>query len=454
MIDRASSRVSKRTNVHSNPSAVFVAEPEPVAEEGGDPFARLRRIPLWQPLLVPRFRRLWAGEAASLLADQTFFVVLTFLVLQVAGAGAQLGTVLAVAAIPGAVLLPIGGWLSDRRPPAAIMTATSTGRAVLMAALAGLVLFGDPALWHLYFLGGLLSALDAFYYPASMSIVPTLVEEEQLEPANALVQGAEQVSGMAGPVLAAGLAATVGLGAAFGATALAFALAAVAFASVAAGTRHARGTPDKEEGGITAILAGARYVWGDPILRALLLLVAALNTAAAGPIVVGSTVLATERLGGPGALGVVYAGFGAGSLLGVVAAGSLGRGLHRGRTLVALTAGFGLALVAFGFAPSLPVATAAAAAMGAAAGYLGVVLVSWLQERTAPELLGRVMSLVVFAAVALDPASYALTGLLVAGGVERLFLGAGATLVLTAAVAAVSGVVSRESQVVNRVASG
>lgn len=423
MTERVEPQSGKRTNIHSS---LVPSRADPANAPAGI-VHRVRALPLWQPLRGPVFRRLWAGEAASLLADQTFFVVLTFLVLQGAGPGAQLGSVLAVAAIPGAVLLPVGGWLSDRFPPAAIMTVTSTGRALLMGTLAGLVL-----------LGGLLSALDAFYYPASMSIVPSIVADDQLEPANALVQGAEQVSGMIGPVLAAGLAATVGLGAAFGATALSFALAAAAFAAVAVGTRGARAKPKTEDGGITAILAGARYAWGDPVIRTLLLLIAALNTAAAGPIVVGSAVLATERLGGPGALGFVYAGFGAGSLLGVIAAGSLARRQRRGRMLLIVTAGFALGLMAFGLTPTLPVAAVIAAVMGALGGYLGVVLIAWLQERTAPEVLGRVMSLVVFAAVALDPVSYALSGLLVGGGVERLFLGAGAVMLVTATIAATS----------------
>lgn len=52
--------------------------------------------------------------------------------------------------------------------------------------------------------------------------------------------------------------------------------------------------------------------------------------------------------------------------------------------------------------------------MGVADGYLGVVLVAWLQQRTDPARLGRVMSVVVFVAVALDPVSYALAGVLLA----------------------------------------
>src|SRR3712207_7151662 len=43
------------------------------------------------------------------------------------------------------------------------------------------------------------------------------------------------------------------------------------------------------------------------------------------------------------------------------------------------------------------------AGMGVGAGYLGVGLMAWLQERTKPSMHGRVMSLMMFAAVAVDP---------------------------------------------------
>lgn len=388
------------------------------------PFSAMRRALRNRP-----FQRLWAGEAASLLADQTFFVTLLVLVLNIAGPGAQLGAVLAVSAIPGAVLLPLGGWASDRLPRPAIMAVTSLGRALLMALLAGLVLRGEIELWHLYLLGGALSALDAFYYPATLAVVPEIVADDHLEPANALVQGAEQLSGVAGPVLGAALVATVGLGAAFGAIAITFLLAAAIFATLWIAVRSMP-RPDKpaEPGGIAAIIAGVRYTWQDPILRVLIIMVAGLNVVAAGPIVVGSAVLATERFGGAAALGPFYAAFGIGSLVGVAAAGVLARVRRRGMALALATLLVGIALGAFGFAPTLLVAAIVAAGLGIAAGYLGVVLISALQERADPARLGRVMSLVVLATVALDPISYAVTGYLIAYGVAWLCLGAGLAL--------------------------
>lgn len=70
-----------------------------------------------------------------------------------------------------------------------------------------------------------------------------------------------------------------------------------------------------------------------------------------------------------------------------------------------------------------------AAVIGIGEAYLGVGLVTWLQELVPAHLLGRVMSLVVLAVVALDPLSYALLPL----GVTALFTVGGGTVLLAAA---------------------
>jgi nitrate/nitrite transporter NarK len=75
-----------------------------------------------------------------MLADQAFLVALTWLVLRVAGSGAELGLVLAVASIPGTILTPAGGVLSDRYSPALIMIWGSAGRVLLLALLTVLIM--------------------------------------------------------------------------------------------------------------------------------------------------------------------------------------------------------------------------------------------------------------------------------------------------------------------------
>src|ERR687890_2249316 len=115
-----------------------------------DVLIRLRALDLWRPLKARSFRRLWAGAGLSMLADQAFLVALTWLVLRVAGSGAELGAVLAVASIPGTILTPAGGVLSDRSSPALIMIFASVGRVLLLVMLTGLILANAIQLWHVY----------------------------------------------------------------------------------------------------------------------------------------------------------------------------------------------------------------------------------------------------------------------------------------------------------------
>jgi predicted MFS family arabinose efflux permease len=406
---------------------------------------RLLALDLWKPLKGYSFRRLWAAAGLSMLADQAFLVALTWLVLRLAGSGAELGAVLAVASVPGAILMPVGGVLSDRTSPVLIMMCTSIGRVLLLTLLAVLILTDEIQLWHVYVISAGLSTLDALYYPASMAIVPTLVNQDRLGAANALIQGVEQASSILGPALAGSLLALVGLGASFGGTALLFLVATALFGTLARAAKQAVGPADNalEQGREQSstrdeLVEGLRYVVRDPVIRSLLLIVLGTNVAMMGPLYVGGAVLAESRLGGAGAFGTLVAAAGAGSLIGIVVAGSVRRFRRRGLIELSLTGVLGIIVASIAFVPNLAVAIPLAIAIGTTASFLGVITISWLQERAEPGLLGRVMSLVMFSAVALDPISFALAGGLVEVNLEATFVGAGALLFLTASLGATS----------------
>src|SRR5882724_12044820 len=92
------------------------------------------------PLSVSNFRLLWIGESISLLGDGFYMIALPWLVLQLTGSALALGTVMALAAIPRALFMLIGGALVDRFSPRAVMIASNFSRLVLVALLSALVL--------------------------------------------------------------------------------------------------------------------------------------------------------------------------------------------------------------------------------------------------------------------------------------------------------------------------
>ena len=151
-----------------------------------------------------------------------------------------------------------------------------------------------------------------------------------------------------------------------------------------------------------------------------------------GSSVRGGAVLAESRLGGAGAFGTLVGAAGVGALIGIVGAGSISSFRRRGSIELGLTGLLGLIVGAIAFVPNLVAAVALATAIGATASFLGVITISWLQERTEPPLIGRVMSIAMFSAVALDPISFALAGLLVELDLTAMFVAAGTLLLLTA----------------------
>jgi MFS family permease len=336
----------------------------------------------------------------------------------------------------------VGGALSDRLSPRTLMLVSNALRAVVVGIVAALVLTGNAQLWQLYVLAGIFGVVDAIFHPALNTIVPMLVSERLLPPANALVQVMMQLSGLIGPALAGVVVAAVQTGPAFAIDAASFAVATGAILLVRGGRRAAEASAEGAESLLRTIRSGLAYAWGDPPVRALLILTAALNFAFTGPVSVGLPYLADTRFaGGPVALGLMFSAFGAGAVAGALLAGSLRHVPRLGLVilLLAMVLGIGEALV--GIAPTVWVAMAIGAGIGIGIGFLNVRVIAWLQARTPAEMRGRVMSLIMLSGVGMAPFSLAIAGAIIdLGAVTLAFVVGGALIVAAALVGLGSGV--------------
>lgn len=401
-------------------------------------------LPLLQPLRDRDFRLVWLGETASVLGDQFHYVALAWLTLQLTESGLALGTVLMTAAIPRALLMLVGGAVTDRFTSRDVMLVTNLARGVLMTIVAALVLGGRIELWHLYVMAAGFGVAGAFFYPAMTSIAPSLVPEERLAPANALIEGTRNLGTLVGPAVAGIVVAVLGTGPAFAVDAVSFGIASLALLGVRRAARPS-GAADGSEGGIlAAVAAGLRYAWRDPAIRTLVLMSAAINFAFGGSVNVGLAWLSDMRFeGGSVALGFMLAAFGAGALTGTIAAGSLPRPRHHGTVQLSVIGIMGIGLGAIGLMPSAAAAAVVLVLIGLGAGYVNVLIFAWLQARSERAMLGRLMSLVMLGAMGLTPMSYAVAGIVVDGWATPMFLVAGSLVATTAAIAALSGMARR-----------
>lgn len=394
------------------------------------------------PLRLPDFRLVFAGETISLIGDQFHFIALAWLALQLNGSGLALGTVLMAAAIPRAVFMLLGGAMSDRVSPRSLMIISNALRAVVVAVVAFLVLTGNAELWQLYVLAVIFGVVDAFFHPALNTIVPMLVGERLLPPANALVQVMQQLSGLIGPAVAGLVIAAINTGPAFAIDAASFVVATICLLFVQGGRRAAPGDDGPREGVLANIGSGLSYAWRDPAVRAIVLLTTAFNFAFTGPVSVGLPYLAKERFGGgPAEFGLMLSMFGAGAVAGALLAGSLRHVPRLGLVVLCIAAGLGVGLALIGNAPTLWLAVAALLFIGLGAGFVNVRVIAWLQARTDEAFRGRVMSLVMLGGVGLAPFSLAIAGVIIdLGAVTLLFSVAGAIVVAAVLAGFYSGV--------------
>ncbi|KOT86874.1 transporter [Streptomyces sp. NRRL F-5755] len=394
----------------------------------------------------PHLRRLVVGQGLAAVVDALFLVWLTLFVLELSEPGFATGLVLVAVALPRAALLLPAGVLVDRVGPARITAAASWLRVAVLLALGALVTLTSPSVTTVALLAGLLGAADAAYFPAALALLPAVVPTGKLARVNALVQGAESGGDLIGPAVAAGAIAAVGFEATLGVIAAMAALAAAVLSTLIRVVRRGGGTgddadPDTIDGeqlsSARALVAGLRYAWHEPLVRGMLAAIALINITVVGPVLVGGAVLADQRLGGAGSLGIVLSGFGAGSLAGSLMAGWRPPA-RRGWTVVGGVAAIGAGVAGLAAVTHVITATAVVSLVGLGSAFLGVVVVATLQERVPNELLGRVMSLIVLVTVAFDPFSYVLAGALLPYGTTTLFLVSGGTVLACAGLVAAS----------------
>jgi MFS family permease len=394
--------------------------------------------PSLNPFAHRRFTLLWSGEAVSLFGDQFYMVALPWLVFQLTGSAVALGTLMLLAGLPRAVLMLIGGALVDRISPRGIMLASNLARMVLTALLALLLAIGQLQIWMLYVIALCFGAFDAFYHPAAMSIVPSLVPAPALQRSNAVIQGTMQLAQTLGPGMAGVLVKAAGV-----ATGIALDSFTFAFTSV---TLFLIGGPGGEgrrpigELGANSILADIRRtiqaVAKDTVLSSLIVVTVFVNFALIGPMVVGPAVLARDRFaGGVADYGVMLSAMGVGSLLGMGLAGIL-KPKRMGPPILGLLASAGVALAGLGFVAELSVACILIAFIGVTCGFANVLMITWLQRRAPQEMLGGTMSLIALASAGVGPLSSALVGGIIDAHLTGVFVAGGMLLMLSAAVAA------------------
>lgn len=333
-----------------------------------------------------RFRRLWLARVVSFLGDAMGLVALILYVAEEVGSGTAVALLLLAGDFTPTLLSPLIGVVADRLERRRLLIVCELGQALAV----GTIVMVEPPLGGLLVLVAMGSLLATLFQAAARSAVPDLVDDEDLERANALIGGGTSGLEALGPLLAAVLLPFMSPLGLLGIDAVTFLVSPLLLAGLPRMPSAFR--PEQHETVSAAARTGIRYIWRHRILRpvavAFVMVVAFNGVDDVALVFLGRDTFAA----GDSGVSLLYSGSGLGLLLGFALVVS--RATRFSAVTIAI-AGFAIGS-AGNLLTGLSPVIAAACAMQLVRG-VGISLTevgtTTLVQRTVPrQLLGRVFA--------------------------------------------------------------
>jgi MFS family permease len=305
--------------------------------------------------------------------------------------GLALGAVGLSRVVPIFIFSMISGVVADAGDRRRLMLVTQSCSALVAIGLAVVAFSRVTALWPIYALAALGSAVGAFDLPARQSLVPSLVPRDELPNAISLNTIMQQAAQVLGPALGGIVIASTSVG-------WAYVINAVSFLAVIVALLLMRGVPVRPPESTSndnvswgAALEGLRFVFRSPLIRSTMLLdffATFFSSATALLPIFAQDVLQVGATG----YGWLYAAPATGATLMSVVMVFLTRRIERrGPVLLWAVAVYGAATIGFGFSRSFW-ATFACLALTGVADTVSVVFRNIIRQLETPDRLrGRMI---------------------------------------------------------------
>jgi DHA3 family macrolide efflux protein-like MFS transporter len=370
---------------------------------------------------APRFFTIWTGQAFSLFGSQLVSFAVIWWLTQTTGSATVLATASLVGLLPQVILGPFTGTLVDRWSRRITMIIADGLIALATVVLAILFALGHVQIWQVYALLFIRSVCGGFHWPAMQASTTLMVPKEHLS----RIQGLNQMLQGGMSIVAAPLGALLlawlpmqGILAIDVVTAL-IAITPLFFFQVPQPERTdlqagAQNQPTFWED----LLAGFRYIWGWPGLMLIGIMATVINFLLT-PAFSLLPILVTKHFNGQAIqLATLESFSGIGFIVGGLLLSAWGGFKRRVLTSLLGLLGMGLGCLVMGVLPPTAFTLAVATMF-----FLGVVnpivngpLMAAVQAAVAPEMQGRVFTLIGSMAAAMSP-----IGLMIAGPIADTF---------------------------------
>ncbi|MGH8223738.1 MAG: MFS transporter [Woeseiaceae bacterium] len=330
-----------------------------------------------------------AGNSVSLCGLWLYRVALGWFAWELSQSELWVGIVAFTQFAPAVVFGPIFGVLADRfdrRATSILINSLSVLNMLLLGMLTSLGFIDIRVLVLLSLMQGV---LDGAHAPVRMSIVPNLVERDQLRNAIALTSVSFNLSRFVGPAIAGLVIAVWGVGTAFVINGVSYLTLIWAMCVVdlnpSSKPREERKHPWHE------LVDGARYAFTHRTIRGLLLLAALGSVFGRGALEMLPAFADAVYRGGASALAILTSAIGGGAVL---AGLTLSRGARwlTSRVINVAVGVSGLLVIALGALDRFPLAVVVVSLLGISLSLSGVGSQILIQTLVEDELRGRVSS--------------------------------------------------------------
>jgi MFS family permease len=340
--------------------------------------------------LPANYWKLWISSAAANLADGIFWIAFPLLAVQLTSSPVLIAGVTVVGRLPWLLFVLVAGALADRLDRRRTMVSVALMRTVIAALLAVGIAAGVVGLPVLYVTVFILGVGETLFDTAAQSIMPSVVERDDLGKANGRLYAAElTMNQFVGPPLG-GVLAGIAIALAFVGSALAFAVGTLGLFLLVGSFRPAA-SPVKTSI-VEDIREGLGYLRHHVVLRTMAIMVGAMNLASSAMFAIMVLFVVS-----PGPMGLDGVGFGllmtsmaVGSVAGSLFADRVVRRIGRAPLLV-------VCVVVSAATMAVPGLTANPVAVGVAFAIWSVLVMMWnvvtvtLRQRIVPDrLLGRI----------------------------------------------------------------
>ena len=359
------------------------------------------------------FILLLAGRTTSMLGMAFSPVALAFGLLQLPGGGAgTLSIVLASQTLPMVVFMLVGGVVADRYPRRLVLLTGELLAALGWGAIGAMLLTGYAPILLLSLAAALAGISSALIYPALNGIIPDLVDEDMLQPANSWLAMGASAARLAGLVAAGAVVIWLGGGWAMVIAGALFAASGLLMVRLPRLTGTLAGTEDRP---IRQLIEGwgefksRQWLWVCVLQFSLLVLGMQAAHGVLGPVI------AEQELGGAAAWTTILAGEAVGAVIGV----AISLVWHPQRPILIGTLFTGTAAlppILLAVSAPLWVITSSMALQGLGFELFGVLWLTTMQNEVPPEALSRVASYDALGSMMLGP-----VGLLLAGPATLAF---------------------------------